>query len=75
MTTAVFSGHSGKVAGNVYLEMKLDFFHLHAHKFGFYLKISNFLSGWNVKHDIFEPGAKKKVFNCLVTDTIYPKEK
>lgn len=35
--------------------MKLHFFHLDAHKFGLHLEIPNFLSGWNVKHDVFEP--------------------
>lgn len=36
---ALFSG------GNVYLEMKLDFFHFDSHKLGLYLKIPNFLTG------------------------------
>lgn len=31
--------------GNVYLEMKLDLFHLDSHKLGLHLKIPNFLAG------------------------------
>lgn len=49
--------------GNVYLEMKLNFFHLDPHKLGFHLKVSNFLSGRNVEHDIFEPEIRKTKVN------------
>lgn len=50
--------------------MKLDFFHFNTHKFGLHLKISNFLRGRNVKHDIFEPFEKRKTIKMITQNMI-----
>lgn len=40
--------------------MHLDFFHLDSHKLSLYLKIPNFLTGWDVEHYIFQPRHKAR---------------
>uniref|UniRef100_A0A0E9XCS7 Uncharacterized protein n=1 Tax=Anguilla anguilla TaxID=7936 RepID=A0A0E9XCS7_ANGAN len=34
--------------------MQLDLFHFYAHKLGFYLKVPNFLTGRDFKHDVLK---------------------
>lgn len=43
----------------IYLEMQLDFLHLDSHKLGLYLKVSDFFTGADIKHDILQPGNQK----------------